>query len=127
MRHGSMSPTAAALMGVGLLYQGSAHRLMTEVMLDEIARPPTNELLACRESYALTAGLSLGMLALGRGSDAAGLADLLLEDKLGNYMHGKELAPTWVGSSDLSGAQSVERLASSMPCLAHGVMGHVLG
>lgn len=68
-----------------------------QVMLDEIARPPTNELLACRESYALTAGLSLGMLALGRGSDAAGLADLLLEDKLGNYMHGKELTPQWVG------------------------------
>ena len=27
----------AALMGVGLLYQGSAHRLMTEVRLREIA------------------------------------------------------------------------------------------
>ena len=92
----------AALMGVGLLYQGSAHRLMTEVMLDEISRPPTNELLACRESYALTAGLSLGMLALGRGSDAAGLADLLLEDKLGNCMHGKETAPPAIGSVDPS-------------------------
>ena len=30
----------AALMGVGLLYQGSAHRLMTEVRFGEIARPP---------------------------------------------------------------------------------------
>ena len=28
----------AALLGVGLLYQGSAHRLMTEVLLGEIAR-----------------------------------------------------------------------------------------
>ena len=30
----------AALLGVGLLYQGSAHRLMTEVMLDEIRGTP---------------------------------------------------------------------------------------
>ena len=30
----------AALMGVGLLYQGSAHRLMSEVRFGEIARPP---------------------------------------------------------------------------------------
>ena len=30
----------AALMGVGLLYQGSAHRLMTEVRLDQISAAP---------------------------------------------------------------------------------------
>ena len=54
----------AALLGVGMLYQGSAHRLMTEVLLGEIGRPPTNELLECRESYALSAGLALGMLTL---------------------------------------------------------------
>jgi len=62
---------------------------MTEVMLGEIARPPTNELLGCRESYALTAGISLGMIALGRGLDAAGLVDLHIQDKLGTYMHGQ--------------------------------------
>lgn len=62
---------------------------MTEVMLSEIARPPTNELLGCRESYALTAGLALGMIALGRGPDAAGLADLRIEDRLGIYIHGQ--------------------------------------
>ena len=107
----------AALLGVGLLYQGSAHRLMTEVMLDEIARPPTNELLACRESYALTAGLALGMLALGRGSDAAGLADLHLEDKLGNYMHGKELAPHW-GPSFGAGAMPTLNSRNSVPPVA---------
>ena len=72
----------AALLGVGMLYQGSAHRLMTEVLLGEIGRPPTNELLECRESYALSAGIALGMLGLGRGTDAAGLADLRLEDQV---------------------------------------------
>ena len=85
----------AALLGVGLLYQRSAHRLMTEVLLGEIARAPTNELLECRESYSLTAGLALGMLCLGRGSDAAGLADLRLEDQLGSYMHGRDSALPW--------------------------------
>ena len=85
----------AALLGVGLLYQGSAHRLMTEVLLGEIGRPAANELLECRESYSLTAGLALGMLTLGRGSHAAGLADLRLEDTLGAYMHGKESALPW--------------------------------
>ena len=85
----------AALLGVGLLYQESAHRLMTEVLLGEIARAPTNELLECRESYSLTAGLALGMLCLGRGSDAAGLADLRLEDQLGSYMHGRDSALPW--------------------------------
>merc|ERR1719424_355042 len=51
----------AALLGIGMLYQGSAHRLMTEVLLGEIGRPPTNELLECRESYSLSAGIALGM------------------------------------------------------------------
>ena len=32
------------------------------------------ELLECRESYSLSAGIALGMLGLGRGTDAAGLA-----------------------------------------------------
>ena len=82
----------AALLGIGLLYQGCAHRLMTEVLLGEIGRQPTNELMGCRESYSLTAGIALGMLGLGHGSDAAGLADLQLEDKLGTYMHGQDPA-----------------------------------
>ena len=86
-------------------------------MLDEISRPPTNELLGCRESYALTAGLALGMLALGRGSEAAGLADLQLEDKLGNYMHGKETAPHWSAFLDPS-ASSQGGARPSAPAVA---------
>ena len=44
----------------------------------------------------LTAGvMALGMLCLGRGSDAAGLADLRLEDQLGSYMHGRDSALPW--------------------------------
>jgi anaphase-promoting complex subunit 1 len=35
-----------------------------------------------REAYALAAGLALGLITLGRGRGAAGLADLQIEDRL---------------------------------------------
>ncbi len=35
-----------------------------------------------REGYALAAGLALGLITLGRGHDAAGLADLHIVDRL---------------------------------------------
>ena len=35
-----------------------------------------------REGYALAAGLALGLITLGKGRGAAGLADLHLEEKL---------------------------------------------
>lgn len=42
-----------------------------------------------RESYALTAGLALGLVTLGKGETAApGLADLKLPDILHRYMTG---------------------------------------
>ncbi len=83
----------AALMSVGLLYQGTGHRHMTEVnffthirnglillvdvvrsvfqvCLGELGRPPGPELENCtdRESYSLAAGLALGMITFGKGS-----------------------------------------------------------
>lgn len=41
-----------------------------------------------RESYALTAGLALGLVTLGKGDTAPGLADLRLPDILHRYMTG---------------------------------------
>ena len=41
----------------------------------------TSGFCGCSKARPLTAGFSLGMLALGRGSDASGLADLLLEER----------------------------------------------
>jgi hypothetical protein len=100
---------AASLLGLGLLYQGSCHRLMTEIMLEEISRTPgvnpsltgggpgadgsggsglgaSLSSLMCvtqdREGYALAAGFGLGLICLGQGRSAPGLADLHLEDKL---------------------------------------------
>ena len=57
----------AALVGVGLLYLGSAHRHMVEVALRQIGHAPGPELefAVDRESYSLAAGFALGMITLG--------------------------------------------------------------
>lgn len=57
----------AAMVGVGLLYLASGNRHMVEVMLREIGREPGPEMEFAenRESYALSAGLALGMITLG--------------------------------------------------------------
>ncbi|XP_034650000.1 anaphase-promoting complex subunit 1 [Drosophila subobscura] len=84
------STQVAALMGIGMLYQGSAKRHIAEVLLQEIGRPPGPEMENCveRESYAMTAGLALGLVTLGQGESPAGLRDLQLPDTLHYYMMG---------------------------------------
>lgn len=84
------STQVAALMGIGLLYQGSAKRHIAEVLLQEIGRPPGPEMENSveRESYAMTAGLALGLVTLGQGESPAGLRDLQLPDTLHYYMVG---------------------------------------
>lgn len=92
----------AALMAIGFLYQGSAHRYMTEVLLAEIDRPPGPEMENCvdRESYSLSAGLALGLVTLGQGGQMAGMADLRLADTLYHFMVGgaKRNVPNWTKS-----------------------------
>ncbi|KAJ8046075.1 Anaphase-promoting complex subunit 1 [Holothuria leucospilota] len=85
----------AAILGIGLVYQGTAHRHMAEVLLGEIGRPPGPELENCtdRESYSLAAGLALGMVLLKHGSDAVGLSDLELANHLFLYMAGGHKKP----------------------------------
>ncbi|GAB0094323.1 Anaphase-promoting complex subunit 1 [Sergentomyia squamirostris] len=80
----------ATLMGVGLVYEGTAKRHMAEILLQEIGRPPGPEMENCveRESYALTAGLALGLVTLGQGETPTGLRDLELPDTLHYYMIG---------------------------------------
>lgn len=84
------STQVAALMGIGLLYQGSAKRHIAEVLLQEIGRPPGPEMENSveRESYAMTAGLALGLVTLGQGESPAELRDLQLPDTLHYYMVG---------------------------------------
>ena len=69
---------------------GSSHRLMTEFLLNEIGKIPTNEnSIQDREAYKLSCGLALGMVNLTRGGkNNAGLADLRIEERLHRYILG---------------------------------------
>lgn len=99
------STQTAALLGLGILYRGTGHRLMTELLLTEIARSPSSAQFVSNnsnsglstasfdqlEGYALAAGLALGLVILGRGnakSGDPGLADMKLEEKLHKYLTG---------------------------------------
>ncbi|XP_077996954.1 anaphase-promoting complex subunit 1-like [Glandiceps talaboti] len=85
----------AAIIGIGLVYQGTAHRHIAEVLLAEIGRPPGPEMENCtdRESYSLAAGIALGFVTLAHGSDAIGLSDLNIPDQLYHYMVGGHRRP----------------------------------
>ncbi|KAK4883598.1 hypothetical protein RN001_006917 [Aquatica leii] len=86
----SQNLQVAALVGVGLAYQGTAHRHITEVLLWEIGRPPGPEMenSTDRESYSLAAGLALGLVTLQQGGRPSGLSDLNVPDTLHYYMVG---------------------------------------
>ncbi|KAG8390120.1 hypothetical protein BUALT_Bualt01G0050500 [Buddleja alternifolia] len=81
---------SAALLSVGLLYEGSAHPQTMQILLSEIGRRSGGDNVLEREGYAVSAGFSLGLVALGRGEDAIGSIDTLL-DRLFQYIGGKEL------------------------------------
>lgn len=85
----------ASLMSIGLLYQRSAKRHIAEVLMQEVGRPPGPEMENCveRESYALTAGLALGLVTLGHGETPPDLRDLQLPDTLHYYMVGGSKRP----------------------------------
>lgn len=85
----STSVQTAALMGVGLLYMGSSHRLMTEILLEEIGRLPSMDSMQDREAYSLAAGLSLGMVNLGLGNSSAWLSDMRVQDRLYQLLMGR--------------------------------------
>ncbi|CAK9173534.1 unnamed protein product [Ilex paraguariensis] len=81
---------SAALMSVGLLYEGSAHPQTMQILMGEIGRRSGGDNVLEREGYAVSAGFSLGLVALGRGEDALGFLDTLV-DRLFQYIGGKEL------------------------------------
>mmetsp|Transcript_13328 Transcript_13328/g.46314 ORF Transcript_13328/g.46314 Transcript_13328/m.46314 type:complete len:1280 (+) Transcript_13328:1580-5419(+) len=84
----SAAAQAAAMTGVGLLYCGTAHRLMAEFLLGEIARKAPCDRNRDREAYALSAGIALGMVTLGRGASHAGLGDLRIAQRLHRAIQG---------------------------------------
>jgi hypothetical protein len=78
----------AAISGIGLLYMGTGHRLMTEFLLNEMGkRTDPDRPDEDKDAYTLSLGLALGMVNLGRGGDP-GLADLLISRRLRLYVEG---------------------------------------
>ena len=88
----SSAVQTAAVMGIGLLYQGSKNRRMAEMLLAEIGRRASNDRLQDREGFSLAAGMALGLVCLGQGNSAAGLADLHIENSLRKYIGGGRAA-----------------------------------
>ncbi|KAJ1653611.1 Anaphase-promoting complex subunit 1 [Dispira simplex] len=87
----SPSTIVAGLVGMGLLYSESCHRRTVEILQQEVTAPrpvglpvfdPTVIQDDQSESYALGAGIALGLVTLARGERATGLADLNLVDSL---------------------------------------------
>ncbi|KAM0584446.1 hypothetical protein ACHAP6_007371 [Verticillium nonalfalfae] len=72
------------IMGIGLLYCGSQHRRMSEIMMSEIEHVGEDESPEPlrSECYRLAAGFSLGFINLGKGKDLKGLHDMRLTEKL---------------------------------------------
>ncbi|XP_049533596.1 anaphase-promoting complex subunit 1 [Anopheles darlingi] len=87
----------AALMGLGLLYQDSCHSRTAEVLLQEIGRPPGPEMenYLERESYALTAGVALGLVTLGQGTCSKMLDERRIPEMLYNFMNGGTRIPVF--------------------------------
>lgn len=82
---------SAALMAVGLLYEGSAHPQTMKILLGEIGRRSGGDNVLEREGYAVAAGSALGLVALGQGKDAFGVTNTLVE-RLFQYIGGKEFS-----------------------------------
>ncbi|KAF0984228.1 hypothetical protein FDP41_007405 [Naegleria fowleri] len=87
-----MEVSGSALLGIGLLYMGSCHRFMTEVLLGELARPPNDNSTNTRESYSLSAGLALGLVHLGKGP-TGNSHELKMDQRLLSYMTGGSKRP----------------------------------
>jgi anaphase-promoting complex subunit 1 len=57
------------MIGASLLYLGTLNRQITEMLLSQIGRKPINDRSIEREVYALSAGMALGLVNLGAGSE----------------------------------------------------------
>jgi anaphase-promoting complex subunit 1 len=78
---------ATSIMGIGLLYHGSQHRRMSEIMLSEIENNDPEEGVAEEsllrdEGYRLSAGFALGYINLGQGKRLHSLHDMGVVERL---------------------------------------------
>ncbi|EME28285.1 anaphase-promoting complex subunit 1 [Galdieria sulphuraria] len=90
-----VSVQSAACFGLGLLYQGTCHRLMVEGLYAEMTRNMEPDIpLGQRQGFCLAVGFGLGFICLGMGPKSAALQDLHLEEKLYSCIYGKNTKST---------------------------------
>ncbi|CAM8913570.1 unnamed protein product [Rhodiola kirilowii] len=82
---------SAALMSIGLLFEGSAHPPTMQILLGEMGRRSGGDNVLEREGHAVSAGFSLGLVALGRGKDELGIMDTAV-NRLFQYTDGREFS-----------------------------------
>eukprot|EP00038_Savillea_parva_P003749 m.129705 g.129705 ORF g.129705 m.129705 type:complete len:728 (-) comp11271_c0_seq1:3845-6028(-) len=99
----------ASILGVGLLYMETMQSRMTEVLLREIGRVEGPDSDFCTEAYALSAGLALGMVNLGKGLAARNRGGLDIPDRLRQYMEGTPATSTHHRGAGLGGGRSTSR------------------
>ncbi|XP_024011523.1 anaphase-promoting complex subunit 1 [Eutrema salsugineum] len=114
---------SAALVSVGILFEGSAHLQTMQLLLGEIGRRSAGDNVLEREGYAVSAGFSLGLVALGRGGDALGSMDSFV-NRLLQYLGAKEerslLAPS--NEDHRSAAQITDGSTSNVDITAPGAI-----
>ncbi|KFK24970.1 hypothetical protein AALP_AA8G049400 [Arabis alpina] len=114
---------SAALVSVGILFEGSAHLQTMQFLLGEIGRRSAGDNVLEREGYAVSAGFSLGLVALGRGDDALGSVDTFV-NRLLQYLGAKEerslLAPS--NEDHRSAAQIIDGNTSNVDITAPGAI-----
>ncbi|EOA21984.1 hypothetical protein CARUB_v10002491mg [Capsella rubella] len=114
---------SAALVSVGMLFEGSAHLQTMQLLLGEIGRRSAGDNVLEREGYAVSAGFALGLVALGRGSDALGSMESFV-NRLLQYLGAKEersvLAPSH--EDHRSAAQITDGSTSNVDITAPGAI-----
>lgn len=109
-----MPTVSAALLGVGLVFRGTGHRRIVEVLLEELETQPSFRALNDRESYALSAGLGLGLVSLGCGDSIPGVSDLRLVDTLLRLAKGGPESESRKASRELESAAAAQAQRPSL-------------
>ncbi|KAJ1904971.1 Anaphase-promoting complex subunit 1, partial [Tieghemiomyces parasiticus] len=117
----------AGLMGLGLLHVRTCHRRTVEVLAQEFRG--SRDAVAPDAAYVWTIGCGLGLVTLGAGSTAAGLADLHLAELLAQYLEPGSadprvhLNPTYTRAVQADGHT---RWSASVPFSAPSLAGLVI-
>lgn len=99
----SIEVQIGALYGMGLLCQGSGDTFLVDMLLNEMARLPSDEHYKNRRGYSLAAGVSLGLILLGKGRGGDGG----IEDRLLKIMNGAPRDTTRVRSDPVAEFESL--------------------